>query len=410
MRRLLTVCVCLALSACISRSGWDPGGTPPEGGSRSDGASDAASRPEGGGGDAGDGGQPLDVDAAVAPHCGPTVPCGGGSWCNAGACEACYTAGHCGPGCAVCSGTTPDCGGSLIGCICNANSCGPAEWCNAGRCDACDTTSRCGPTCSPCGGETPDCGGAAVGCICNATSCGTYGRCNGRSCDDCLVCDGLIAHWKFDETSGTVAADATGNGHDGTLLGISDPDDWLKGPFDNALRFDGAWSRMTIESLDSPNYPLSGTLSMWVMAAWSTNTDPRPFWDEWNTNRNLMSLRMHDTPGYLRFFALDNRGSTKNICWATIRMQDYAWQHIALVWDSVASEITLYVDGDPLYVCDTTVESDGVTPIAPGWVPDGQRAIVGKDHATQTFRGMIDNVRLYERPLRAAEIAALYEE
>ena len=29
----------------------------------------------------------------------------------------------------------------------------------------------------------------------------------------------LVAHWRFDEGSGTTTADATGNGHDGSLEG-----------------------------------------------------------------------------------------------------------------------------------------------------------------------------------------------
>jgi len=36
----------------------------------------------------------------------------------------------------------------------------------------------------------------------------------------------LIGYWKFDETSGTTAQDATGNGNDGTLNG--DPQ-WVAG-------------------------------------------------------------------------------------------------------------------------------------------------------------------------------------
>ncbi len=31
--------------------------------------------------------------------------------------------------------------------------------------------------------------------------------------------DGLVAYFKLDEASGTVAADASGNGNDGTLIG-----------------------------------------------------------------------------------------------------------------------------------------------------------------------------------------------
>ena len=33
------------------------------------------------------------------------------------------------------------------------------------------------------------------------------------------VSAGLVAHWQFDEGSGTTTVDSSGNGHDGTLLG-----------------------------------------------------------------------------------------------------------------------------------------------------------------------------------------------
>ena len=70
---------------------------------------------------------------------------------------------------------------------------------------------------------------------------------------------------------------------------MNDPDDWVKGLIDNGLRFDGAWGKVTMSSLDGPSFPVNGTLSMWVLANWSSNTDNRPFWDE-SASRNLMSL------------------------------------------------------------------------------------------------------------------------
>ena len=45
-----------------------------------------------------------------------------------------------------------------------------------------------------------------------------------------------------------------------------------------------------------------------------------------------------------------------------------------------------------------------------GWVPDGEEAIIGKAHATQTFFGVIDNLRIYDRALGPEGIAALYQE
>ena len=45
----------------------------------------------------------------------------------------------------------------------------------------------------------------------------------------------LVAHWRFDEGSGTVAIDSSGNGNDGTLKG--DPQ-WVAGMYGAALEFD----------------------------------------------------------------------------------------------------------------------------------------------------------------------------
>src|SRR5215510_6127367 len=47
---------------------------------------------------------------------------------------------------------------------------------------------------------------------------------------------GLVAHWKFDEGKGTTAADSSGNGNKGALVGRPV---WTAGKIGNALSFDG---------------------------------------------------------------------------------------------------------------------------------------------------------------------------
>lgn len=50
----------------------------------------------------------------------------------------------------------------------------------------------------------------------------------------------LVMHLKFDETSGSsTAADATGNGHNGTLVNAITATAWVTGVAGNALQFDG---------------------------------------------------------------------------------------------------------------------------------------------------------------------------
>ena len=48
--------------------------------------------------------------------------------------------------------------------------------------------------------------------------------------------DGLVGWWKFDETSGTVAHDSSGNGNDGSL---NNGPSWITGKIRGALSFDG---------------------------------------------------------------------------------------------------------------------------------------------------------------------------
>ncbi|MHC4228239.1 MAG: hypothetical protein ACYSW0_12510, partial [Planctomycetota bacterium] len=71
----------------------------------------------------------------------------------------------------------------------------------------------------------------------------------------------LVAHWRFDETSGTTAFDASGNGHDGTIMG--DPQ-WVPGKLGGALEFDGAGDYVDCGA--SPDYEIAVniTIACWI--------------------------------------------------------------------------------------------------------------------------------------------------
>ncbi len=76
------------------------------------------------------------------------------------------------------------------------------------------------------------------------------------------VSAGLIAHWEFDEGSGTIARDSSGKGHDGTLLG--DPQ-WVTGMIGSgALSFDGTDG--LVEAGDDASLSLTDalTITAWV--------------------------------------------------------------------------------------------------------------------------------------------------
>lgn len=73
----------------------------------------------------------------------------------------------------------------------------------------------------------------------------------------------LVAHWRLDETSGNIAYDSSGNGHDGTLQGDAQ---WTSGRIGGALDFDGSDDYVDIAY--SPALSLNEfTFSAWVNIA-----------------------------------------------------------------------------------------------------------------------------------------------
>ena len=79
------------------------------------------------------------------------------------------------------------------------------------------------------------------------------------------VSDGIVAYWAFNEKGGDTAADSSGNGHDGKLMG--DPK-WIDdGYFGGALEFD--------QDGDEVNVPYHADLNqeVFTICAWA-NVEP----------------------------------------------------------------------------------------------------------------------------------------
>ena len=81
------------------------------------------------------------------------------------------------------------------------------------------------------------------------------------------ITTGLVGYWKFDENSGTVAADSSGHDNNGSLQGGVT---WANGYTNSDLNFDGGNDDVNAGT----NYILSGgaalTLSAWIKPFTST--------------------------------------------------------------------------------------------------------------------------------------------
>ena len=77
---------------------------------------------------------------------------------------------------------------------------------------------------------------------------------------------GLVAAYSFDDGSGSVLTDASGNGHDGTISGAT----WTGGHDGGALSFNGTNASVDLGSLGT-FYQSGFTLEAWVQKATTKN-------------------------------------------------------------------------------------------------------------------------------------------
>jgi hypothetical protein len=198
----------------------------------------------------------------------------------------------------------------------------------------------------------------------------------------------LVGYWKFDETSGATAQDATGNGNDGTLNG--DPQ-WVPGKLGGALEFDGDGDYVDIG--DDPIFNITGqiTVACWIKV--------EQFTISWQA-----IFTMGDDS-----WRLQRQTTTDNLCWACTgvtgtpgdwwlygdaNVNDGEWHHAAGVYDG--SKYYLYVDGE----LDASKDTSGTMSISSYPVFIGANA----QQSGREFQGLIDDVRVYKRALSDVEI------
>jgi len=215
---------------------------------------------------------------------------------------------------------------------------------------------------------------------------------------------GLVGYWSFDEGVGTTARDLSGRGNTGTLQPTLSPPIWTSGRVINALSFDGV-----DDMVDVPDTPLLdtvfGTNTVFTLEAWAF---PRA-WANWSviinkaTNgwfSNTTNGMWVDGSGFICVMGSNIDG---NPAGSTISVRHNPplnqWHHIACVADG--ANLIMYVSGAEVGRIALTglthTRSSNNTSLVFG------RRCVG---CPPSFNGNIDEVRIYNRALSAAEIRA----
>ena len=211
------------------------------------------------------------------------------------------------------------------------------------------------------------------------------------------VTNGLLGWWKMDETGGATAFDSSTNGRNATVSGAT----FTPGYLANALNLTGGAENAAFTSVNATQT----TMAAWVYAD-SQGGSSYPF--------------ILGAPGYHIIFRFDgsahNRAfdfatataanvTTVNGEWATATdsINTGAWYHVAVSYDksNVTNQPVLYVNG--VAAVAATLTAPSVT--TPSYA--GTTYIGNSPALTRGWDGLIDDLRIYNRLLSAAEVAAL---
>ena len=222
---------------------------------------------------------------------------------------------------------------------------------------------------------------------------------------------GLVGYWSFDVgKGGAKAVDMSGRGNNGTLTNMNTTAAWVGGKIGNALSFDGSNDLIVLGSpaaLDNiGGSPGSKTITAWIYPTgwgegnlgtiWQKGSDA--FGSGWN-------FQLKNDAAPLATFRGTIGGATPGVATAvanTISLNN--WQFVAITY--------IGADGGPrLWIGGEEVSYDSRNDVTTYASDASSNACVGnRCGADRTFKGSIDEVRIYNRALSADEIKRLYRQ
>ncbi len=208
----------------------------------------------------------------------------------------------------------------------------------------------------------------------------------------------LVGRWKFNEGSGSSAADSSGFGNTGRLINTG----WASGRSGAAVNLLG-YSRSHVRIANSPS--LSRFANAITVAAWVRM-------DAYHSGNVGVVTRQFGNGTDNSFFLgfADNRYSFRVRTSAGEREAraglagPFSWLHVVGTYDG--SIIRLYVNGTQAA---TISQSSNLSSTTKPVIVGGNQNDTATDNAELLLNGRVDDARLYDRALSASEVRALYD-
>ena len=219
-----------------------------------------------------------------------------------------------------------------------------------------------------------------------------------------LPVDNMIAWWKFDEAKGHIAFDSSGNNHHGVLVG--DPQ-WQPGQIESALLLAQVGDFVDCGNDPSFDIPESITVALWTKVQPSEpNEECQIIIGKGSRSWKILLDKQSDSfifacagvevPGDLAPNIQADTYSTGLV--SRKKDSNGYWHHIVGVYDG--ESMFLYVDG-----------SLSVSAAASGTIDSNKDPLsIGADlWPYSKWKGLVDDVRIYNRALSSDEVCDLYD-
>jgi endoglucanase len=201
------------------------------------------------------------------------------------------------------------------------------------------------------------------------------------------------AQLKFDESAGTSAGDATGNGWNGTLQNGAA---WSTGLSGNALSLNGSGAYATLPA-GVVNGVTDFTITAWVNLA--ANPSWARIFDFGTGTNNYMFLCANPNNANALRFAINSGSGEQQINGTALALG--TWTHVAVTMTGGVG--TLYINGLAVGT------SAGMT-LNPSSLGSTTNNYIGKSQFNDPyFSGKIDDFRIYASGLSGSQVASLYK-
>jgi autotransporter-associated beta strand protein len=204
----------------------------------------------------------------------------------------------------------------------------------------------------------------------------------------------LLDWWKFDETSGSTAADSGARANNGTLMGGAT---WISGISSNAVHLDG-----TANGYVSFPSGLVSTLNDFSICSW-VKADASATWarvfDFGSGTGTYMFLSPFNGSGTVRYAILTPSSGGEQGINSPAALSTGTWHHLAVTLSGTTG--VLYIDGQ-------AVGTNSSMTLTPSSLGSTTTNYIGKSQWNDpNLTGSVDDFRIYARALSGGEIAAL---